>query len=106
MERGIEVNDKPTNLINEIRHRKEVIPAQRKNYNGKCASQMPRGYYTILDHNIKWWNDYLNYGQKYVMEHYNLDTIVRFQKRKYIVKKTLLEHNYDITKPIIIGKEN
>lgn len=70
---------------------------------GKCSSKMPQGFYSLIENNIKWWNDYLNEGQDYVMKKYNLDTVIRFQKRKYIVKKKLLDKHYDLSKPIAMS---
>ncbi len=68
----------------------------------KIASQMPIGFYSKIENNVAWWNDYLNKGQNYVMQKYNIDTAIRFQKRKYEVKKQLLDNHYDLSKPITI----
>jgi len=93
-------NKRNVPITNEIRHIKREKNHPRT-YKGRIGSAMPQGFYTILDNNIIWWNDFLNYGVDFVKNKYNLKDDTRFAKRKYLVRKILIDNHYDLTKPIV-----
>jgi mRNA-degrading endonuclease toxin of MazEF toxin-antitoxin module len=93
-------NKRNVPIINEIRHIKREKNHPRT-YKGRIDSSMPLGFYTVLDNNIIWWNDFLNYGVDFVKNKYNLKDDTRFAKRKYLVRKILIDNHYDLTKPIV-----
>ena len=91
-------------ITNEIKHVKRE-KGHPRTFKGRDESAMPYYYYKVLDNNITWWNDFLAYGIDYCKKKYNLSTDVKFSKRKYLVKKFLLEYGYDLTQPIQITRE-
>ena len=84
---------------NVINHVKRNDPPTRL-FLGRKPSAMPTKYYSDIDNNIRWWNDYLTNGVEYCMEKYSLTDKISFSKRKYLVKVKLLKLGYDLNKII------